>query len=128
MLQLEFKEFIPAGKDDGHLGLVKIKWNGIILIYKMAVKKGTTIPFAAASSYKTTDPITMEDKYLQAFSIDSRDEDERVKAFALSHGKANLKMTSMSNPNAASSQAPWPSQSAPLQYSHPVEQQVNLPF
>lgn len=132
MIPLEFKEFIPAGKDDGHLGLVKVKWNGIILIYKMAVKKGTDIPFAAASSYKTKDLISMEDKYVPAFSIDSRDEDDRVKAFALAHGKAQLKMTSMTNPNAASTQATsWVTQAPPMQYPNPVQQQetqVNLPF
>jgi hypothetical protein len=125
MIPLEFKEFFPAGKDDGHLGLVKVKWNGIILIYKIAVNKKTNIPFAAASSYKTIDPITGEEKFLQAFSIDSRDEDDKVKAFALSHGKAQLKMTSIQNPNTNS----WVTQAPPMQYpNQPQPTQENLPF
>ena len=129
MIPLEFKEFYPAGKDDGHLGLVKVKWNGIILIYKIAVNKKTNIPFAAASSYKTIDPISMEEKFLQAFAIDSRDEDDKVKAFALAHGKAQLKMGSMSNPNIAPVQSTsWVTQAPPMQYTNTAEQQGNLPF
>lgn len=132
MIPLEFKEFIAAGKDDGHLGLVKVKWNGIILIYKIATNKKTNVPFAAASSYKTLDPITLEEKYISAFKIDSGDEDDRVRGFALSHAKVNLALTSVKNLNTPSNQPMFPGQSAlPMTYPEPVQQQEfqgSLPF
>lgn len=135
MIPLEFKEFITAGKDDKHLGIVTVLWNGITLRLKIQKTKEGNNMFAAASSFKVTNPITLEDGYILSFEIDSRSEDDRVKKFALSHAKVKLGMTSMQNTNAGSGHAQWTTQAPPMQYPesqtnlpYPKEQQVNLPF
>lgn len=128
MNTLEFLDFTHGTKDDRYLGLVTIKWGGIVLRYKVVQRTDGKGVFATTASFKTKDQITLEDKYVNAFEIDSRSENDRVLQFVVSHAKAKLGMTSVQNPHVDAHYAAQKAQGASLPLEYPTPVQQNLPF
>jgi len=114
-------EFIDFKKTPGekHLGIATIKYNGIILRYKIIPTKDGKNCFAAPSAYKVTE--NYEDRYIPAFVIDSQTDDQRVKDFMLGKVREVL----YGAPNTVSLASAPVAQSL---FTPPAPEQEELPF
>jgi len=128
MIPLDFIEFIPASKDDRHLGIASVKWGGMILRFKIQPTQDQKSYFATPASYKVKDQITQEDKYLHAFEIDSRSEHDRVTNFVKSNVKVQLGHTSVNpgKPMMPPGSGGWAHPTGPATVPEMLQQ--NLPF
>jgi hypothetical protein len=125
MNTLEFLDYIPASKDDRHLGVASIKWGGLILRFKAQNRTDGKGFFITTASFKIKDPVTLDEKYVQAFDIDSRSEHDRIINFVTTHVRSRMGMTSVHNVNV---DAHYAQQKASLPLEYPEQVQQNLPF
>lgn len=92
MNNIEFISFIPTPGEKA-LGIASILYNGLILRFKIIQSEKGGL-FVQALSCKVKDPISGEEKWLKAVTIDSNAEHERVDAFIRHHAKIAINSTS----------------------------------
>lgn len=128
MIPLDFLEFTPPSKDDRYLGIVSVKWGGLVLRYKITPTPDGKGYFVNPPKYKTINPITLEDKYLDSFEIDSKMETNRIIDFVKSHAKVHLNQTSVnpSKPIMPPGSGGWAHPTGPSNVPDILQQ--NLPF
>jgi hypothetical protein len=130
MNNLEFLDYI-ATPGESYMGVAEVKWNGLILRYKIVPNKtgdGTWFPTMAA--YKVRSAInssTGKDEYAKSVEIDSNTDQKKVIDFVTSHVKVRLHQTGIKT--GQSSMPPvTPSLPAAWGIAPPLPVQESLPF
>jgi hypothetical protein len=115
MTQYEFLGYKATPTDLYMLGVASVRLYGkVVLRYKHVKTKDGTGDFFTSPSYSVAED--GEKKYMQAFMLDSRSDEESLMDFVRKHAKAAI----------ANSRNPMPTQEAI--FSQPEAVQQDLPF
>ena len=107
-LQLEFLGFIQTPSEK-HAGIATVRVNkSIVLRFKLAQKKDGSGYFPACAAYKIPD--ASGDRYIDAFMLDSRSDDEEIKSLVIREFKV------------------WQKKQAPSVFDKGLSDDDNVPF
>lgn len=105
MNNIEYLDYIPLEKDKTPPVII-IRWNGIVLRFKILTNSKTGNKYPATASLLLKDPITQAEEFKPAFKIDSSYDEEKVNKFVMAEYRKHSGDHAINTPPANSNYPP----------------------